>query len=129
MVTRVTLSIDYDTFDTGPVCVVSNIMKLARRRGRDKALVGYHKRWAQSWCSSHSRKGNETMRRVIMLVLGLNVLLVCTAAFAQTETGQIFGKVTDPQGALLKGATVTIKSLATGTKVTATTRETATSPI
>ncbi|MFN7948493.1 MAG: carboxypeptidase regulatory-like domain-containing protein [Blastocatellia bacterium] len=36
------------------------------------------------------------------------------AAFAQTETGQISGKVTDPTGAVVTGASVTVKSPTTG---------------
>ena len=36
------------------------------------------------------------------------------SAFAQTETGQIVGAVTDPTGATVPGATVTIKAVATG---------------
>jgi hypothetical protein len=43
------------------------------------------------------------------------------AAFAQTETGQISGKVTDPNGAAVPGATVTAKNTGTGAERTATT--------
>src|SRR5947209_7811163 len=57
------------------------------------------------------------------LVLATFFLLVSIAgtAFSQRETGQILGKVTDPQGALVKGATVTVKSVDTAAEVTATT--------
>jgi len=49
----------------------------------------------------------------------LAVLLVLSAglvvsAFAQTETGQILVKVVDPTGAIIPGASVTIKSIGTG---------------
>ncbi len=37
-------------------------------------------------------------------------LLACGAAFAQTITGQIYGKVTDDQGLAVPGATVTVSS-------------------
>lgn len=61
------------------------------------------------------------MKRVIMLVLALSMSLIGASAFGQAETGQISGKVTDPQGALVKGATVTVKSVDTGTSASATT--------
>ncbi|HKX27816.1 MAG TPA: carboxypeptidase regulatory-like domain-containing protein, partial [Blastocatellia bacterium] len=41
-------------------------------------------------------------------------------ALAQTETGQIIGKVTDQSGAVIAGATVTIKSTTTGAERTLT---------
>jgi hypothetical protein len=48
----------------------------------------------------------------------LPVLLILAVfqatTFAQTETGQISGKVTDPTGAVVAGASVTIKSPSTG---------------
>jgi hypothetical protein len=48
-------------------------------------------------------------------------LVLGAAALAQTETGQIIGKVTDPQGALVPGATVTVKAVNTGALRNATT--------
>ena len=60
--------------------------------------------------------------RTITFVLAL-VCCLCFAsigAFGQTETGQILGKVTDEKGAVVPGATVTIKSVATGAERTAT---------
>lgn len=48
-----------------------------------------------------------TLRRA--LVAGLLVALVCTTrSYAQQQTGEIFGRVTDNSGAVLPGATVTI---------------------
>jgi hypothetical protein len=44
----------------------------------------------------------------------LACLLSCASAFAQQTTGGITGRVTDPQGAAVPGATVTAKSAATG---------------
>ncbi|HMD35539.1 MAG TPA: TonB-dependent receptor [Vicinamibacterales bacterium] len=41
-------------------------------------------------------------------------LLSCATAFAQQTTGSVTGRVTDPQGAAVPGATVTAKSAATG---------------
>ena len=60
------------------------------------------------------------MRRVMMLVLALSLCLVGASAFAQQETGQISGKVTDPQDKVVSGATVTSKSVATGAERTTT---------
>jgi hypothetical protein len=45
------------------------------------------------------------------------------ASFAQTETGQITVKATDPQGAVVPGATVSVKSTATNAERTATTND------
>ncbi len=48
------------------------------------------------------------------LLGGLFILaLLLTQGRAQTETGQITGKVTDSSGAVVAGATITIKSTAT----------------
>jgi hypothetical protein len=41
------------------------------------------------------------------------------AAFGQAETGQLKGKVTDPNGAVVPGATVTVKAVNTGSERTA----------
>ena len=56
-----------------------------------------------------------------MLVLTLALLLVPTTAFAQVETGQLGGTVTDPQGAVIAGATVTATLKDTGASRTTTT--------
>ena len=42
------------------------------------------------------------------------MLLSCATAFAQQTTGNVTGRVLDPQGAAIPGATVTAKSTATG---------------
>ncbi|HEX8773956.1 MAG TPA: TonB-dependent receptor [Pyrinomonadaceae bacterium] len=46
--------------------------------------------------------------------------LFSVAALAQTETGQITGKVIDPNGAVIAGANVTVKSAETGRELSAT---------
>jgi hypothetical protein len=46
-------------------------------------------------------------------LLSLVVLLSASMAFAQTDTGRVIGSVTDPSGAIIPGATVTIKNQAT----------------
>ena len=48
------------------------------------------------------------------------IAIYATSALAQTETGQISGRVTDPNGAVVAGATVKVKSLQTGREATAT---------
>ncbi|MGI8835427.1 MAG: carboxypeptidase regulatory-like domain-containing protein [Pyrinomonadaceae bacterium] len=48
------------------------------------------------------------------------LVLVTGSAFGQADTGQIIGRVTDPNGAAVPGATVTVKSIATGAERTAT---------
>lgn len=50
----------------------------------------------------------------------LALTMIVGSALAQTETGQIIGKVTDPNGAVVAGATVNVKSVQTGREVTAT---------
>ena len=44
-------------------------------------------------------------------------------AFPQAETGQIIGTVTDPSGAFIPGAKVTVRSVATGAERTSTTSD------
>jgi len=46
------------------------------------------------------------MRRI--LYLGLGLFFAVAPAFAQRSTGNIYGKVADPQGAVLPGASVTL---------------------
>jgi hypothetical protein len=58
------------------------------------------------------------LRRPIFPALLAAVVFSITGS-AQTETGQIIGKVTDPQGAVIPGASVTVKSVDTGAARTA----------
>src|SRR5258708_1880734 len=48
------------------------------------------------------------------------LVVLTSSAFGQSDTGQILGKVVDPNGAAVPGATVTVKSVATGAERTAT---------
>lgn len=57
-------------------------------------------------------------RLVVLIAL---VFTVSLQVLSQTETGTIFGTVTDPTGALVKGAAITVTNTATGAKRTATT--------
>src|SRR5205814_1162990 len=61
------------------------------------------------------------VRTLVSLLFGM--LLVAAAAFAQVETGQIAGTVTDESGAVVPNATVAIKNLASNAQ-----RTTVTSP-
>src|SRR5438128_1748494 len=64
----------------------------------------------------------EMMRKIFMFVVALSLALFATSAFAQsTTTGSIEGMVTDPNGAAVKGATVTATSPNLITAKTATT--------
>src|SRR6476660_10628775 len=81
--------------------------------------------------SSHSRGCSfffteDQMRvRLTALVAVLALLLGVTApAFAQIQTGEIFGKVTDQSGAVLPGVQVTITSPVLLQPLSATTSET-----
>lgn len=54
------------------------------------------------------------MRNKPILLIGCALWLFVTAALAQTTNATIVGDVTDPQGAALVGATITVKNTATG---------------
>lgn len=75
------------------------------------------------------RPGPQVGLRVVRrmgqtLALILIVILACTMAWAQKDTGGIEGVVTDPSGAVVTGAKVTIKDVDRGTTlVTATDSE------
>ncbi len=56
----------------------------------------------------------------LMLVL---ILLSCPLLFGQATTGSIYGTVADPGGAVITGATVTVKNVHTGETKTAVTKE------
>ena len=60
------------------------------------------------------------MRHMLTLVI---VLLCSIAVCGQTNKGGISGTVTDPNGAVVPGATVTITNIGTGQKVTVTTSD------
>ena len=62
------------------------------------------------------------MRRASWVVLLLSFsLYICAPLFGQQYTGTITGTVSDPQGAVVSGAQVTVKNEATGLERTATT--------
>jgi hypothetical protein len=53
----------------------------------------------------------------------ITLMLFAAISLAQTETGQITGKVTDPNGAVIPNASISIKSVDTGHERTATANE------
>jgi len=58
---------------------------------------------------------------VFLAIMMVAVGLCCQSAWSQAETGAIAGTVTDATGAVLPGASVTAKSVATGAERTVTT--------
>jgi hypothetical protein len=60
-------------------------------------------------------------RGLLMLAALVFAFAFAGSASAQNETGQIFGKVTDPNGAVVPNATVTLKAVETGAQRTTTT--------
>ncbi|MBL8188580.1 MAG: carboxypeptidase regulatory-like domain-containing protein, partial [Acidobacteria bacterium] len=64
----------------------------------------------------------KSSKRIYSFVAALLTMTVWfSSALAQTETGQITGKISDPNGAVVSGATVTIKSPVRGVTRTTTT--------
>lgn len=61
---------------------------------------------------------NRTVRSLFLILFAMFV--ITGALFAQKTTGDIIGTVTDPQGAVVSGATVTVRSNATNAERTAT---------
>src|SRR5579864_9561081 len=54
-------------------------------------------------------------KRVVVLVSAIVMILaVASAVYGQSERGRIIGTVTDPQGAVVPDATVTVTNVATG---------------
>jgi hypothetical protein len=62
--------------------------------------------------------------RSIAMLAALMLVVSVTSAWAQSQTGEIFGKVTDESGAVLPGVTVTITSPVLLQPLSATTSET-----
>src|SRR5512138_1536808 len=66
-------------------------------------------------------RGRIVQRALAVSLMALLLPFSALPAFAQTETGQITVKVTDPQGAIIPGATVTVRSVDRGTTLPAVT--------
>src|SRR4051794_29675005 len=69
---------------------------------------------------SRSSRTSQCAGALLMLLLAL-ATAAPTPVFAQVETGQIAGTVSDPQGAVVAGASITVTSKGTGALRTATT--------
>src|SRR5712692_6748025 len=54
------------------------------------------------------------MRKAVVLIFAALLLVLTGRAWAQTETGEISGVVTDPSGATVPKAKVTVSNAATG---------------
>ncbi len=66
----------------------------------------------------------EVFRNFARILSAALVVIACTvAAFAQATTGNVRGVVTDPNGAVVKGADVTITKASTGIATTTTTTD------
>jgi hypothetical protein len=67
----------------------------------------------------------KTFKEIVAGLLAMLLLfsLSPVLSFAQTETGQITIKAVDPQGAVIPGATVTVKSVDTGRTINVTTND------
>jgi hypothetical protein len=68
-------------------------------------------------------KGRFCARVAVRLVVALVVALSCGVARAQFDNGSITGTLRDSSGAVLAGATVTIRNVATGVTTTLTTNQ------
>lgn len=59
------------------------------------------------------RRSFRSLALSAALVSGFTAITITPSAWAQTDTGQIAGTVTDPSGAVVTNATVTVKNLGT----------------
>src|SRR5256885_2477607 len=62
----------------------------------------------------------KACRGASTFVAALLLLMTAALAAAQTDTGRLVGKIVDPNGAVVTGATVRVKSVGTGREVTTT---------
>ena len=75
-------------------------------------------------CSVHYQASREVEMRFSKLQIGVLILAlfgITSLMWSQAETGQIIGTVTDPSGAIVAGASVSVRSVATGAERVTTT--------
>lgn len=63
------------------------------------------------------------MLRRILSVMAVFAILLCVPGWSQETRGTITGRITDPSGAVIPGATVVVTNTAMGTKTSLTTNE------
>ena len=63
------------------------------------------------------------MKKLQLCLLSLSLLVFSLGAFAQIQNGQFTGTVTDPSGASVANAKVTVTNVATNLSVTTTTNQ------
>jgi Carboxypeptidase regulatory-like domain len=68
-------------------------------------------------------KEGRSMKKLRFFLLCLSLLALSLSAFAQIQNGQFTGTVTDPSGASLANAQVTVTNVATNLSVTTTTNQ------
>ena len=56
----------------------------------------------------------KTSRQAILITIAVVMVALCSSLYGQSERARIIGTVTDPQGAVVPGATVTVTNVATG---------------
>src|SRR6267142_2609816 len=78
------------------------------------------------WCFSDNTQHSvrEPMRNLRFCLIFVFVVLLSTLTFAQVQNGQFAGTVTDPSGAAVANAKVTITNKATNLSVTVMTNST-----
>src|SRR2546430_2317875 len=63
------------------------------------------------------------MKKLQFCLVAISILLVALGAFAQVQNGQFTGIVTDPSGAAIPNAKVTVTNMGTNLSVTTTTNQ------
>src|SRR5581483_2966706 len=74
--------------------------------------------------NNSTSSGGRLMKKLQFCLLLATVLLLAFSAVAQVQNGQFTGTVTDPSGAAVPNAKVTVTNLGTNYSVTATTNQT-----
>src|ERR1700757_4819920 len=63
-----------------------------------------------------ARPCTKSLSHNLCLLLALSFALVSSWSWSQTQLGTVFGTITDPTGAVIPGAQVTVSSVSTGSK-------------